>query len=308
MCELAVLNALADIDEVLLGGNLNELVPVGGHLLHVVGIRIEGHHGEGLAKLGIARTDVGTVAAAEAVEHTGLNDKVHALHGGRRLHLKAIQTIKLSQLIVGKHKRTDGSVGTDVSALVALDTVLFIPQGHEGLYAALLIGSGAYVPRAVGGAMLYKVANLEQVASLSIDGAHELLNECRSVVSLLCLVRQIGPCRVNGKRLVFVAAVNGCVVFVNHVLSLGAIRLHDSFFHLLNGELHGDDACDAEESALQDGVGTIAKAYLLCYLGGVDGIDGDIVLCEVALDVVGHELGQLVALEDGVEQEGTILL
>ena len=233
---------------------------------------------------------------------------MHALHGGRRFHLKALQTVKLSQLIVGKHKRTDGSVGTDVCALVALDTVLFIPQGHEGLYAALLIGSGAYVPRAVSGAMLYKVANLEQVASLSIDGAYEFLNECRSVVSLLCLVRQIGPCGVNGKRLVFAAAVNGCVVFVNHVLSLGAIRLHDSFFHLLNGEFHGDDACDAEESALQDGVGTIAKTNLLCYLSGVDGIDGDVVLCKVAFYLVGHELGELVSLKDGVQKERTILL
>ena len=39
-----------------------------------------------------------------------------------------------------------------------------------------------------------------------------------------------------------------------------------------------------------------------------DGIDGDVVLSEVALHLVGHELLQLGIVEDGVQQERAVLL
>ena len=108
----------------LLAGNFYEFVPVGCHLLHVGSVGIERHHSECFALLRMTRADVGAVAATQTVEHAGLDDEVHALHGGGSFHLEGRQTVEAGQLVVGQHKRTDGCVRTDIGALVTLDTVL----------------------------------------------------------------------------------------------------------------------------------------------------------------------------------------
>ncbi len=105
--------------------------------------------------------------------------------------------------------------------------------------------------------------------------------------------------------MVFTAAVYCLVVLVYHVLSLLAIALHDEFLHLLNSEVDGDNFGNAEECALENGVGAVAKANFLCNLGCIDVVNGDVVLCEVALDVVGEVLYEFVAFPDSVEKEST---
>jgi len=202
----------------------------------------------------------------------------------------------------------DGSVRTDVSTLVTLDTVVLVPSGNEGLHTTLLISGGANLPRAVNGVVLNKVRNLQQVTSLSVDRTNELLHECGSVVLLLSVVGQVSPLRLHGQLRVLTTTVDGGVVLVDHVLTLGTVRLQGSSLHLLYSELHRDDASDAEEGRLQDGVGAVAQTNLLGNLRGVDGIYGDVVLCEVALYLVRHELLQLVGVEDGVQQELAVLL
>ena len=174
---------------------------------------------------------------------------------------------------------------TDVGALVALDTVVLVPQGHEGLHAALLVGGSAHLPRTVDSAVLDECADGQQVAGLGVDGSHELLDECGSVVHLLLVVGQVGPLGLHGQLHVLATAVDGGVVLVHHVLTLGAVALQGGSLHLLHGELHGDDAGDAEECRLQDGVGAVAQANLLCNLRSVDGVNGDVVLSEVALNI-----------------------
>ena len=69
---------------------------------------------------------------------------------------------------------------------------------------------------------------------------------------------------------------------------------------------------------LQDGVSAVTQTNLLCNLGSVDGINGDVVLSEVALYLVRHSLGfaawlvqellQFSIVEDGVQQERTVLI
>ena len=233
---------------------------------------------------------------------------MHALHGGGSLHLAAVEALELCQLLVGEDERTDGSMRTNVGALVTLDTVLLVPDGHEGFHAALLVGGCANLPGAVGGTELGEGADGQQVAGLSVDGTNHLLDECGSVVLLLSVVGQLSPCGIHSEGLVLVAAIHGSVVLVHHVFALGAVALDDELLHLLHSELHGDDACNAEEGRLQDGVRAVAETDFLSNLGGVDGIDGDVVLCEVALHLVGHELGQFLALEDGVEEERAAVL
>ena len=155
--------------------------------------------------------------------------------------------------------------------------------------------------------MVNEVRNLEQVTSLCVDRTNEFLNECRCVILLHFIVWQVSPCRINGELLVLTTAVNSLVVLVHNVLTLLAVRLHDELLHLLNSEVYRDNSCDAEECALQDGVCTVAETNLLGDLCSVDCVNGDIVLCEVTLYLVRHEVNKLLSVEDCVQQECTVL-
>ena len=79
----------------------------------------------------------------------------------------------------------------------------------------------------------------------------------------------------------------------------------DEVLHLLNGLIDGDNARDAEEGALQDRVGAVAESDFGGNLRGVDHIDRDILLCQHALDLVGHIARKRLIVPNGVEQEGT---
>lgn len=91
--------------------------------------------------------------------------------------------------------------------------------------------------------------------------------------------------------------------FVDDILSFLAVGFDDEFLHLFDCQVYGYHFGDAEEGALQDGVGSVAEAYFLRDACCVDVIYGDIVLCKVALDLIGQVFGQLLSFPDGVEQE-----
>ena len=232
---------------------------------------------------------------------------MHALHSGRSLHLEGVE-LEVLQLIISQNERTDSSVRTDVSTLVTLDTVVFVPSRNEGLNTTLLVSSGTNHPRTIDSVVLHEVRNLQQVTRLSVHRTNELLNECGSVVSLRLIIGQVSPLRLHCQLLVLTTTINSGIVLVNHVLTLSTVRLQSRSLHLLNSELSGNHASDAEECTLQDGVGAVTQTNLLCNLSSVDGIYGNVVLCEVALYLVRHELLELVGIEDGVQQELTVLL
>ena len=111
--------------------------------------------------------------------------EVHALHGGRCLHVDGIEGLRrgsnrlnAGELVVGQYERTDGSVRTDVGTLVTLDTVLalaseqvravLVPNRNEGLDTALLVSGSTNLPRTVNSAVLHEVADLQQVTGLSV--------------------------------------------------------------------------------------------------------------------------------------------
>ena len=273
-----------------------------GFQLHLGSVGVERHHLEGLLTL-LARADIGAVAAAETVEHGGLNAEVHTLHSLRSQHVDGL-ALKLGGLLVVEDERTDGSMRTAEGTLVALDTVLRIPLGDESLDATLVVGGGAGIPVAVGRAKLHEVGDLQQVAGLSVHRTDYLLDESGSVVLDNGVVGEVGPCGIHRQLLVLATAVNGCVVEVDDVLALLAIGLDDEGLHLGDGEVGRDDLRDAEEGRLQDGVRAVAETDLLADLRGVDIIDLDVVLGEIALHLVGDEVDELLAIKDGVEQEG----
>ncbi len=298
-CELAVLDGLLNVNKVSLRGNLlGTVVPFG----LFVELGLEGFHLESLHAL-LAGTYVNTVRAAETVEHVNALDEAHAGEGladcgdggvfaeGSGCHFGLVE-----------NERTDGGVRADICALVALYAVLLEPFGNESGHTALLIAGCTLLPCAVGDSL--EVRHFQQVAVLRVDGAHDAVDEFGIVVGLNLVVGELSPCGINVQTVVFAAAVNGCEVLVNHILTFLAIALDDEFLHLLYGQVNGNNLGDAEERALEDGVGAVAEADFLGNLGGVDIVDGDVVLGEVALYLVGKVLGEFMAFPDGVEQEG----
>ena len=142
---------------------------------------------------------------------------------------------------------------------------------------------------------------------MCVDRTNHFVDECRVVVFSLGVVCQIGPSRVNGQLLVFATTVNCCVVLVDNVFTLLAVRLNDEFLHLFYSQVNRNNASDTEECGLQDGVGTVAQTDFLCNLGCIDIVNSDIVLCKVLLHLVRQVLGQLFAFPDGVQQERAVL-
>ena len=196
-------------------------------------------------------------------------------------------------------------MGADVGALVALDAVVHVPLGDEGGYTALLVVSRALHPGAVLNALEGRYGQL--VAVLSVDGAYHFVDEGRVVVRSARIVGQVGPSGIYGELLVLASTIDGGVVLIHHVLTLAAVRLDNELLHLLHGQINGDDTRDAEEGRLEDGVRAVAKADLLGDLGGVHVVDRDVVLGEVLLHLHGQVAHQIVALPDGIEQEGAVL-
>ena len=225
---------------------LHTVLPLPGLELHLFLVGVVRHHSESLAQLRIARADVSTVAASETVENRNLNGEVHALHGCGSLHVEGLALVAL-HLLVGHNERTDGSVRTDICTLVALDAVVDVPSRNESLHTTLLVSGSANLPRTVDSAVLHKVADLQQVAGLSVDGTNQFLHECGSVVLDNSVVGQAGPLGLHLELLELTATVDGSIVLVDNILAFGSIRLQGGSLHLLNGKLHGDYLGDAEE-------------------------------------------------------------
>ena len=142
---------------------------------------------------------------------------------------------------------------------------------------------------------------------MCVDRTNHFVDECRIVVFSLGVVCQIGPSRVNGQLLVFAATVNCCVVLVDNVFTLLAVRLNDEFFHLLNSLFYRDYTCDTEECGLKDSVGTVAQTNFQCNLSCVDIIYRNVVLCEILLNLVRQVLSQFITFPNSVQQERTVL-
>ena len=196
---------------------------------------------------------------------------------------------------------------TNISTLVALDTVVCIPYGYESGYTALLVLRRTCGPCTVLNAL--EGADGQQVAVLSVDRTNDIGNELGLVAEVgFSVCAEVAPCGVNSQLLVLAAAVNSSVVLVHHILALLAIRLHDEVLHLFYGFLYGDYLCDTEECRLENGVGAVAQANLLCNLGGVDIEYLNVVVSEVFLHFVRQVLSQFLAFPDGVQEEGAALL
>ena len=155
--------------------------------------------------------------------------------------------------------------------------------------------------------MINEVRNLQEVTCLCVHWTNKLLNECWCIVCLSIIVWEVSPCWVNSQLLVFVTTVNSSKVLVYNVLTLLTVTLNDELLHLINSKVERDYLSNTEERRLEDSIGTVTKANLLCNLSSVDVVNADIVLCKVTLNLIRNEVYKFLTIKDSVQQECTIL-
>ena len=101
---------------------------------------------------------------------------------------------------------------------------------------------------------------------------------------------------------------NTCIycgaVHVYDVLAFSAVGLLDGVFHVVDRFVNRNDVCQLEECSLKDGVGSsCAKTDFLCEGNGVAGVELDVVICDISLNLTRKMLFQFFIVPYAVEQE-----
>ena len=304
LLELAALDGL-DIGHVVLDGDL------GDHIIeHVLlgGLGLLGHHGQGLH-----RADLGADRAAHAVQGADGDGKLVLALAGAGLEG---DLLGLGGCIGGlglvQRVGADGGVGADVGALVALDALVLVPGGNADGHAALLVGAGALLEGAVH--MVHEGGDGEAVAVHLGDGLQDALHHLHSAgaalqLHALRLVLGSGP---GGGHVELLeggdAQINGLVVHIHHVLALLQVGVGGGILHVADGLSLRHDLRQLEESGLENGVGALAHADLGGQVDGVDGVDLDVVLGNIALGHGGHVVIQLLVGPLAVDEEHAAVL
>ena len=161
--------------------------------------------------------------------------------------------------------------------------------------------------RAIG--HIRKGLDRELVALLTVHRLLNLLDEGRFLRLLCRSVLGIGPvCRYLDLMQRFDALIHGAVVHVDDLLALAAIGRDDSFLQVLHRIVDGDNARELEECGLHDHIEAAAETEILRDLHGVDRVELDIILRDVALHGCRQALAELRIAPDRIQQERAALL
>ena len=298
--ELAALDGL--VDQLILDGDLVYAVIEDGLLIQL-GVQI--FHGDGLGG-----ADVGAGAAAHAVQGRDGDGELVLVLAGTDLeigHLGVFRSGSLFCFVQSVH--TQGSMGTDEGALVALDTLFGVPAGNAGGNAALFEGGDTIGEGTVG--HVFKGGDRQAVAVHLVDGLEQGFCDLDGSGT----TGQFGFCCVgSGVCPAFghvdldksgSAHVDGIPVLIDHVLALLQVGVLSSVLHILDGIFGRQHLSQCEESGLEDGVGTLAHADLLGQVDGVDGVQVDLMIVDILLGVCGQVMFQFLRSPLAVDQEGT---
>ena len=200
-------------------------------ILLVVVLRGNGNHFQRILSF-FAGTNIHTVAATQAIEHIHLNTESGSfeLFSLRFQQFNAFAQSFLFFFI--ENERTNGGVRTNISALVALDAVIGIPNRNRNGNAAFFESRCAVFPRSV--FATYENRNRQIVSALGVYGANDLLNKFRRIVLLIRINFQICPFCRNFHFFDITSAINGGIIHLNNLLASASIRFHDKFLHLLH--------------------------------------------------------------------------
>ena len=196
-------------------------------------------------------------------------------------------------------------MGADEGAHIALQALILIPHRQMGGNTALFIAGGAkrhstIFHTAEGG-------HREIVALLGVDGHENVADD----IGQASLRRRDGSAGELLPAFLDVhlhqcvdTGIHGLQVHVDDLLALEGIGLADGGLHVLHGILHGDDIGKFEEGGLQHHVGAVAQTQRLRLTVGIDDVELNVVLGDVAEDVAGYLLLQLALAPLAVQQEG----
>ena len=255
-------------------------------------------------RLTLCRTYIHTVTATCTVKWRNLNAELVSLSVTKTL-LELSTLWSCCYLLLSCEEWTDSCVRTNVCTLITLDTSIYIPTRNVYSNTTLLPSCSTIVPSTI--LATIKCRYREQVALKSVDWINNVANKLRtSSVNVLCSLSNNDICPL-GRNLNLnycsCTCVNGCVVHIDDILTLLAIRLVDSLLHLLYSLLERNNVCDLEECRLHDGICTATKAKLCCDLCSVDDIEVDVVLCKICLHVVRQSCASGLHITYRVEQE-----
>src|SRR5699024_7591536 len=100
----------------------------------------------------------------------------------------------------------------------------------------------------------------------------------------LCLVLCVSPgCRYVDLNECSCASVDCLMVHINDILALLQVGLGCCFLHEADCVLRRHNLSQCEECGLENGIGALAHTDLDCQVDCVDGVQLDVVLCDVAL-------------------------
>ena len=191
---------------------------------------------------------------------------------------------------------------TDISATVALNTLLRIPNGELGGDSSLFIHRG---PHCKGAALVpNKCADRQGIPPLSVDGNHDFSNHFWQITQVLRGFLCIFPCfRDLYAHRTIDAGIHRCKVHVDDPFALFSKGLLGGRLHIVNSVLYWNDFGEIEKCSLQDHAGLISQTQVMGDFVGIHNIELDIVFGHVPLDLCRDALFKILRGPGTVQQE-----
>ena len=159
--------------------------------------------------------------------------------------------------------------------------------------------------------MVHERGNRQAVAVHLVDREEDvldLLDKLRLAFEVVVNDNVFCVCPIGGNVDLDIggsAGVDCLVVHLNDVHALLGVGLRCLFLHVLDCLFLGKNLRQGEECRLEDGVGALAHADLLCQVNGVDRVELNVVLCNVALGSSVQMMGELFRRPLAVDHEHT---
>ena len=207
--------------------------------------------------------------------------------------------------------RTDGGMGADEGALVALDTGSRVPKRNAVSDRPLLAEGDVLVHRAIEKLMLLEGGSREFIAIETVDDFDVfVVIGIASIRGNDLLDRELDPFRINLDLAEALGAfVDGVVVLLDDVHALLLVGLLGEFLHPSLGlGIRHDLRAQFEEGGLEGRIGVAAHAGFQSKLIGIDDVELRFLLGEEVLHAVRHGFDEGLIVHVGVEQEGAAFL
>ena len=205
-----------------------------------------------------------------------------------------------------QQERTDTCVRTYVRTLVTLDTFCCIPFRNVDGNTTFFVSGSTQRYSTVFSANEYGYG--QGVAFQCVHGNQQFFNVFRQnafdffFVHVFCVFPAFGNVDLHQTCQ---TCVYGRIVHVNDFFTFFAVRFFDGCFHVANCVINGDDVCQFEECGLQNGVCSVAQTDFTADFNSVDGIEIDVVVCDVTFYFSRQMFFQFFAFPAAVQQEST---